>query len=218
MKKHFLTGLLVLLPLAITIWIVLSICNVLTDPFIHFVKSWLSHFPLKSTFLFMTGEQLLNLASRLLILVGIFFSTILLGMLAQTLFMHQLFKLGNYILHHIPLVNKIYKLSQEIIKPFFSSQSQSFKKVVLVPFPSQESYCLGFLTEKSPAYCKTEEGESLLSIFIPTSPNPMSGYLVMYKPEQVRELSMSTEDAVKFIISCGVIYPHIPQERENSET
>src|ERR1700733_11598652 len=120
MKKYFLTGLVVLLPLALTIAIVAFVFNFLTAPFVGMVKSILGHFGLLNTgFLFLDPLQVQVLVSKFLILVFLFFFTVFLGALARKFMIVYLLKLWDYILHRIPFVSTIYKTSQDVIKTMF---------------------------------------------------------------------------------------------------
>jgi uncharacterized membrane protein len=209
MKKYFITGLLILLPLALTVAIVTFIVNFLTSPFLGAVENILEYYNIpKIGILIFSGDQVYRYASQLFILGAIFMAMVLLGLLARWFFFHYLINLGNYILQHIPVVNKLYKTSQDIINTIFASQSQSFKQVVMVPFPQKGIYSIGLITREAPDFCKEEIGADLVSVFVPTSPNPTSGYLLMFKREDIHYIDdMKVEDAAKFIISCGVIHP-----------
>ncbi|MFT4552709.1 MAG: putative membrane protein [Chlamydiales bacterium] len=216
MKKHFVTGLIFLLPLAVTVAIVVLMVNFLTQPFVGFVENLLRSSHLKVTgFLFITEDSILHYGSQIIILVGLFLATVFLGILTRWFFINYLISLGDYILHRIPLINKLYKTSQDIIRTLFSSETDSFKQVVMVPFPNLNSYCVGLVTRESPPSCREAVNSDLVSVFLPTTPNPTSGYLLMFRKEDIHYLDMKVEDAVKFIISCGVIYPGSPETTPN---
>jgi len=214
MKKYFITGLVILLPLAVTIALVIFIVNFLTQPFIGFVTEFLEGTNIvKRGFLFLTPEQLIRTTSQLLILISLFLFTILLGMFARWVFFKTIIHYSDEILHRIPLVNKVYKTSQEIIKTLFVTDKSSFKQVVMVPYPKQGTYVLGLISRQSPEICSEGVGSKLYSVLIPTTPNPTTGFLIMYKEEEIIFLDMKPEDAIKYIVSCGVITPeHQPQE------
>ena len=207
MKKTFVTGLVILLPLAVTVIIILFIVNFLTNPFIGLVESVFGKFSLFDfNFGVVKGSKVLHIVAQISVLVLLFLFTLLLGFLGRWFLVHSLIKLGDSILHRIPVVNKVYKTSQEVIKTLFSDKSESFKQVVLAPFPSEASYSLGLITRDSPRLSE-ELNHDLVSVFLPTTPNPTSGYLLMFKRSELVYIDMSVEDAVKFIISCGVIHP-----------
>jgi len=210
MKKYFITGLIILLPLAMTIAIVAFIVNFLTQPFMGLVSKFLSEFNIAATGIFIfSADQVIRYSSQLIILISLMLITIILGMIARWFFFKSLLSLSDKILHRIPVVNKVYKTSQEIIKTLFSSDKNSFKQVVLVPFPNEGSYAIGLIARESPKECCDKIGEQMTSVLIPTTPNPTTGYLLMYKNSQIINLKMRPEEAIKYVVSCGVI---IPQE------
>ncbi len=208
MKKYFITGLIILLPLAVTIAIIAFIVNFLTQPFMGFMTHLLGDFRVVNHgFLFLSSEQTIRYGSQFLILIGLLFTTVLLGMVTRWFLFKGLLNLSDQILHRIPVVNKVYKTSQEIIKTLFASDRNSFKKVVMVPFPYPDSFAIGLIARESPKECSDYAKEPLVSVLIPTTPNPTTGYLLMYKESEIIHLNMRPEEAIKYIVSCGVIIP-----------
>ena len=208
MKKYFITGLIVLLPLVVTIAVVVFLVNFLTKPFIGFVSTILVKFDIINRGLFfLTPQQTLRYGSQILILIILFFVTVLIGIITKWFFIKSLLGLGDRILHKIPLVNTVYKTTQDIIKTLFVSDKDSFKQVVMAPFPKEGSYVIGLISRESPAYCSEKAGNPLYSVLIPTTPNPTTGFLIMYTKEDLIFLDMKPEDAIKYIVSCGVIIP-----------
>lgn len=203
MKKYFVTGLVILLPLALTLMIVAFILNFLTEPFLGIVKGIFIQLNLfHRGFLFFSAEQTQIFFSKLIILVFLFFFTILLGIFTRWVFMHYVLRFSDLILHRIPIVNTIYKTSQDVIKTIFTTDTRSFKQVVLIYFPSRESRCLGLITQDDLSSLGLPD---YIGVFVPTTPNPTSGYLLMVKKSDVEYLDIKIEDALKYIISCGVI-------------
>ena len=206
MKKYFITGLVILLPLAVTVAIVVFTVNFLTKPFIGLVSDFLKDFNLVNKgFLFLSREQVVLYGSKLLILLCLFLFTLLLGLIARWFFFKALLNLSDKILHKIPLVNKVYKTTQEIIKTIFVTDKSSFKQVVMVPFPKEGSYVMGLVSRESPQVCCEKTGSQLYSVLVPTTPNPTTGFLLMYKKEDM--IFLKPEHAIKYIVSCGVITP-----------
>jgi uncharacterized membrane protein len=204
MKKYFLTGLVTLLPLAVTVWAAKVILNFLTKPFIglftHLTHSW----PIP--------ESLARVISQLLILVGLFLFVLLLGLVARWFFFNSLLKLGDRILHKIPLVKTIYKTTKDIIVPLFGTDMKTFQQVVMVSFPQPDSYVLGLVARDAPQTCSDLMNKEMISVFLPTTPNPTTGYLILRPREELIFLDMQTEEALKYIISCGVVSPeHFPR-------
>lgn len=216
MKKYFITGLVLLLPIALTIAVIGFLVNFLTKPFLGIVSKLLE----KSVFLskdilFLTHDQVILYTSKLIILICIFFLIFIIGFIARWFFIHWIIKLFDNILHKVPLVNKIYKTLKEIIHHFFGHGKNTFKQVVMVPFPGYGIYMLGFLSKEAPKICQTIEKETLTSVFIPTSPNPSTGYLLMYQNKDIQKLDLRPEDAIKYIISCGLVATQDPHKKES---
>lgn len=213
MKKHFITGLVILLPLAVTIGVVIFIVNFLTQPFVGMMTNFLAQFDvLNQPILFLSPSQVIRYGSQLLILLLLFGATLFLGLIARWFFFKSLINISDAILHRIPLVNKVYKTTQEIIRTIFDQDKNSFQQVVMVPFPKAGSYAVGLVSRESPKICADAAGGELYSVLIPTTPNPTTGFLLMYKREEMIFLNMKPEDAIKYIVSCGVITPEHPQK------
>lgn len=209
MKKYFLTGLVTLLPVAVTIWIFVFIIRFLTHPFMGIMTDLLNGLPHYGIF---AHERAIRTLSEILILIGLFFLTFFLGFIARRFFFDSLFKMGDRILDRIPLVNKVYKTSKEIVLSLFASKGQSFKQVVLLPFPYKGGYCLGLIASNSPDTCNEAIQTPMVSVFIPTAPNPMTGFLVMIPKEELIYLDMKSDEAMKYIVSCAVIKPSMPNK------
>lgn len=208
MKKHFITGLVILLPLVVTVAVVVFLVNLLTQPFIGVVSAVLAKLNIiNKGFLFLTPEQLVRYGAKLIILILLFLFTVGLGMVTRWFFINPMFRLGDKILHRIPIVNTVYKTTQEIIKTLFVSDKKSFQQVVMVPFPRPDVFVLGLISRESPPVCSHAAGEDLVSVLVPTTPNPTTGFLLMYKRADLIIIDMKPEEAIKYIVSCGVIIP-----------
>lgn len=211
MKKHFITGLVILLPLVITIAVAIFLINFLTEPFIGIVSAVLTEFHIiNQGFLFLTPEQLILYGSKVVILILLFLTTVGLGVVTRWFLINALFRLGDRILHRVPIVNTVYKTTQDIIKTLFVSDKNTFKQVVMVPFPRPDVFVLGLIVRESPSICTHAVGEDLISVLVPTTPNPTTGFLLMFKRSDIIHVDMKPEDAIKYIVSCGVIVPEAP--------
>jgi uncharacterized membrane protein len=216
MKKHFITGLVVLLPLAITVALILFLFNVLTAPFAGIIAQVLDHYNLLETsFFFISPHDVHYVMSQFFILIFLFFFTVVLGMIGRYVFFNYLYSSWNKLLHKIPLVSAIYKVCQDVIQSIFASKSNSFKQVVLVPFPSADVLTVGLVTQESVNALEIGQQGDLVAVFVPTTPNPTSGFLVMFPRKDLVYLDMPVENAFKYIISCGVI--DMPMRVKNSQ-
>lgn len=214
MKKYFFTGLALLLPLAVTIGIVVFLVNLLTTPFLGITQTFLEHLNLfQSGFLFLDKEQIIFIFSQILILVILFIGTILLGMLTRWVVVNYFLNLGDGLIQRIPLINTIYKASREMIGGIFSPGKRSFKRVVMVPFPHSDSLGIGFVTHEE---VQGPGGKKLIAVFIPTTPNPTSGFLMFFTEDKTIPIDMSVEDALKYTISCGVVSAELKTKQESA--
>lgn len=205
MKKHFITGLVILLPLAVTLALVLFIVNFVTQPFMGFFEHVFDNFNWYPKY-----QTIVQFLLKILLLFCLIFFTILLGFLARLLVFKSLLKLYNYIMHRIPFIKTVYKATQQIIKTLFGTSSRSFKQVVMVPFPIKGAYAIGLISSPAPTICEKTLNMPLVSVYVPTTPNPTSGFLMVYKEEDVIYVDMKIEDALKYVISCGVITSNEP--------
>ncbi|HRD55667.1 MAG TPA: DUF502 domain-containing protein [Parachlamydiaceae bacterium] len=206
MKKYFITGLIILLPLTLTVGIVLWFFNLLTDPFAGAIRYLFNHYGLlEKGFFFLNASQVQLVLSKLIILAFLFFFTLLLGTLARLFFFNYLMNWWNKLIHRIPLVRSIYKTSQDVINTIFASNTNSFKQVVMVPFPNTATYTIGLVTRDDLPSFEPNSETKRVAVFVPTTPNPTSGFLVLFKDKDLIYLDMPIENAFKYIISCGVI-------------
>lgn len=201
MKKYFLTGLAVLLPLTLTLLIVVFVFNLLTEPFAGVTKGILSY----HHFLEKTPEKLQQIISQIIILIFLFLFTLILGMIGQWLLVNYLIFASERLLQRIPFIRAVYNTCKDVIKTLFTSKDNSFKQVVLAPYPNSSIYCIGLITREDMKGLGTISDEKLIAVFLPCTPNPTSGFLVMFKKNELIYLNMPVEEAFKYIISCGVI-------------
>ncbi|MBN93622.1 MAG: hypothetical protein CL928_06030 [Deltaproteobacteria bacterium] len=132
---------------------------------------------------------------------------VLLGSLARGFLGTQLVRFLSNLVVRVPVLGTIYSATRQLLETVFSSQAQNFQRVVLVPFPRSGSYCLGFLTAQAWHGVETAVGESMVSVFVPTTPNPTSGFFVMFPEGDVTVLNMTVEEAFKAIMSSGIVTP-----------
>lgn len=205
MKKYLLTGLVTLLPLAVTVIAVEFVVNLLTKPFMGIVTPLLSSLPISS-------EHLIRTISQILILVSLFLLTLGIGLVAHRFFFKALMNLGDRIVSRIPIINKVYKTIKEIFQTLFAPNTKSFQQVVMMPFPRRGSYVLGLISGDAPDTCKTDRDSDMVSIFVPATPNPMTGFLILRPRSELIYLNMASEDAIKYVVSCGVVPPESVKE------
>ena len=206
MKKYFTTGLAILLPVLLTIFIVGFFVNIITHPFLGTVEAILGHFEFfNEPFSIFQNGEMLTFFSKLFILVGIILTIFLVGFLGKLFLIDYLFKIGNMFFHNLPYFNTIYKSSQDIVHGLFSTTSKSFSQVVLVPFPTKDTMSIGLVTRE---FIKINDKQSTLEtipVFVPGTPNPSVGFMLMFKRDELIPVDMKVDDALKFVVSCGVV-------------
>lgn len=139
---------------------------------------------------------------------GVVFSLLLLfltGLLATNFLGQHFMRWGEAILDRIPLVRSIYSATKQVMETVFSSNSQAFRKVILVEYPRQGIWTIAFQTGAANKEVVAHTGVEMMTIFVPTTPNPTSGFLMMVAKSDTKELSMSVDDALKLVISLGVV-------------
>ena len=195
-KKYFLTGLLATLPIFLTIYITVKIFG--------YVISVSDLFIPRSYYMINSNNYMVNLLFRFLSYsLSIIFSLAsitFIGAIALNYFGKVLINNIEAIIARIPLSRTIYGIVKQISEIFLSKEDAPHKRVVMVEYPNEGLFSIGFMTNE-------EDKDNFVTVFIPTSPNPTSGFLVMLKREKVRELDISIEDAIKLIISAGAIRP-----------
>jgi uncharacterized membrane protein len=204
-KKHFLTGLALILPLVLTLFIVNFVLGWVTRPFMGIVQSLLT-FVLPGSSSLIHNPFVLRLISQILILFLLAAFIIGLGFLTETFLMRKAIKIGDAVFHAIPVANKVYKAVQDVLKNLFNQERPSFSQVALVPFPQSNTMAVGFVTQSAPVNIEGKDLQGYTSIFLPGTPNPMMGFILLVPQDKVKKVSMSFEEAVKFVASCGVIY------------
>ena len=129
------------------------------------------------------------------------------GMFARNIFGKKLIEWGERILNKLPFVKKIYKPIQEISKVFLTDRRTVFEKPVLIEYPRKGIYSLGFYTRRATEEIEGKTRQELMSVFLPTTPNPTSGFLLFVPVEDCIDLNMSIEEAMKLIVSGGAVVP-----------
>ena len=194
MKKYIITGLLIWIPLVITIWVLKVIFDALDQSLLLLPDSFQTEHWL--------GVHIPGLGAILTIVV-----VFLTGVFATNFFGARLVELWHEILHRIPVVNSIYSSVKQISDTLFSSSGQAFRKALLVQWPHQGMWTIAFLTGTPGGDVVSHVPEDCLSVYVPTTPNPTGGYFVIVRRSEVIELDMTVDQALKYIISMGVVPP-----------
>lgn len=132
---------------------------------------------------------------------------IIIGMFAAGFMGRFFLKLGEWIVYKVPLVSSVYSVLKQVFETFFSSKTQAFSKVVMLEYPRKGIWILGFVSSELQGEVKDQFGEEMLNVFIPTTPNPTSGFLIFVPKKDCIELDMNVEQGLKFVISGGLVSP-----------
>ena len=194
MKKYFITGLLIWVPLVITIWVLLLVVDTLDQTLLLLPLDW-------------RPEHWLGVRVRgmgVVLTVVIVFVT---GVLAANFIGQRLVRIWNGLLQRIPFFSSVYSSVKQVSDTLFSSQGEAFRKALLVQWPRPGMWTIAFLTGVPGGDVATHLPGDYVSVYVPTTPNPTGGYFVMLARADVIELDMSVDDALKYIISMGVVAP-----------
>ncbi|WP_019507733.1 DUF502 domain-containing protein [Pleurocapsa sp. PCC 7319] len=202
LKSDLIAGLLVVIPLATTIWLSISIAKWAIDLFTRIPKQ-INPFdglnPLLTTILnFSVG-----LAVPLL-------SILLIGLMARNIVGRWLLDFGEQFLQAIPLAGSVYKTLKQILETLLGDSKTKFRRVVIVEYPRKGIWTMGFVTGKVSPPLQSHLVEEMISVFIPTTPNPTSGWYAIVPQEEAIDIDISIEDAFKVLISGGIVSPETP--------
>lgn len=213
-RRTFLTGLIVAAPILVTLWLV----TLLFDQVSSYIAPAL--FGLARFFGFagepMRGwiETIVQLLSVGVGAAGIF----LIGLLAENVLGRQLLKGLEWLLMQIPFIRGIYSATRQFLETFSGDSTKAFRKVVLFEYPRKGLWTMGLLTGDAKGEVAERIPEKMVSVFVPTTPNPTSGWLIFVPVESVQELDMDVDDAFKMIISGGVLTPGVEPAESSQST
>lgn len=193
-KRYFIAGLLTIIPVAVTVYLIFLLIKGVYK---------LSTLPLKTVI----KEGVL--IAPLLSLFSIFAAIIMVcavGMFATNIIGRRLIESWETLLKKVPLIRSVYTGVKELLQVIFLERSSSFKKVVLVQYPRKGLWCIGFVTSEA-FYMKEHTKKKTLTLFIPTTPNPTSGFFIIVPEEDVTPLDISVEEGLKLVVSGGLIRP-----------
>jgi uncharacterized membrane protein len=201
LRRYILTGLFVWVPLAVTIIIFQLIIGYADNLLLLLPDAWQP----KALF----GFNIPGLGVIVVVLV-----LFLTGFLASNYLGRFLLSIGNDVVEHIPVVRSVYSAVKQISDTMFTNKGKSFRKVVMIRYPQKDTWSLAFQTSESLGEVNMRMPGHMVSVFVPTTPNPTSGFLLLVSREDMIELDMSVDDALKMIISLGVIVPQWPKPRD----
>ncbi|MGF1448208.1 MAG: DUF502 domain-containing protein [Opitutales bacterium] len=211
LRNAFITGLVLLLPLGVTIFVINLLLVNVGEPTVDLIFENVLNIPppKKSTF----NWYVFSLLSTLIVV----FLITLLGIASRYFLGRYLITLFERVIDALPFVNAVYRVVKQIVDTFSKQQKAVFQKVVLVEYPRRDAYALGFLTSDAKGEVQALTEGDVVNVFIPTTPNPTSGFLLMIPAPEVIELRMSIGDGMKLIISGGAVVPPYTVDEKQSE-
>jgi uncharacterized membrane protein len=189
LRRYLLVGLVVTAPVGLTAYVLVWAFNTLDAILGTPLQAWL-------------GVRVPGLG---FVLLGL--SVVVVGWLVHRAVGRQLLHWWNTALVRFPLTGRIYNALSQITQSLVGTERRVFRRAVLIPFPTNESWVIGFVTHEEPQPLSAAVGEPCITVFMPTTPNPTTGFLFVVPLSRVRELSVSIEDAMKLIMSAGALVP-----------
>ncbi len=197
-RTNFLTGLIVIAPVGLTIWLIWSVIG------------WIDGFVLPFVPERLLPEKYIGINLRGVGVIFFFLFTMIMGWIAKGFLGRSLIRFAEGLVDRTPVVRSIYSGIKQIAETVFQQSERSFEKACLIQYPRRGIWAVGFVstTAKGEVAERAETSGALISVFVPTTPNPTSGFLLFFPKEDVIELDMSVEDAAKLVISAGLVYPN----------
>jgi len=201
LKNDLIAGLLVLIPLATTIWLTITIAT--------WVINFLTQIPKQLNPFDGLNPILVNILNLFVGLAVPLLSILVIGLMARNIAGRWLLDVGERLLHAIPLAGQVYKTLKQLLETLLKDSHSKFRRVVLVEYPRRGIWAIGFVTGIISHEIQNHISRPVISIFIPTTPNPTTGWYAIVPEEEVINLSISVEDAFKIIVSGGIVAPNM---------
>ena len=195
LRSYLFTGILITAPVVIPLWIVSSLVKIfdgLVTPLIPIQFNPNQYLPYE-----IPGIGLIVLITFLIII----------GFLTANFFGRWIVKRTEIILQNIPLIKVFYKTIKQILETVLKNNSNAFRKVVLVEYPRKGLWIIGFTTGETSGLIRKKIGTKLINVFIPTTPNPTSGFLLLVPEKELKYLEIGVDDAIKTVVSAGIVPP-----------
>ena len=207
LRGYFIAGVLVTAPITITIWLTVTIIDFIDKRVKSLILPENQYYEGMFTWLSIPGVGIV-IAILFLLLVGMF-ATNILG--------RFFVRIGESILDHLPVVRSLYGATKQIFETVFANQSEAFREVVLIEYPKKDSWVIGFLTGRTKGEVQQRTNDDVVNIFVPTTPNPTSGFLLFIPEKDVIKLDMTIEEGIKLVVSAGIVTPeHLQQFEKKS--
>lgn len=210
LRQAFVTGILLLLPLFATLFVINFLLESIGAPISRHLFFFINEANL--------GHPIIRLILSFVSLVVVCLVITAFGLLSRYFLGRYVMDLTEKIVSRIPLIKSVYLTTKQIIDTLKKNSNSAFQKAVLVEFPREGLYSIGFLTGTTQGEVQEKTAEEVVNVFVPTTPNPTSGFLILVPKNKVYELEMSVGDGIKMIISGGAVTPPYPNPNKNSHT
>lgn len=207
-RGNFLTGLVVIAPVGLTIWLIWSVVGWIDGIVLPMVP--VSYHPDRLIQDLLGLDPLVQINVRGIGVVIFLFFTVLVGWMAKGLIGRSFIRFAESLVERTPVVRSIYSGIKQISETIFAQSERSFEKACLIEYPRKGIWAIGFISTdaKGEIAAKSDSSGEVMSVFLPTTPNPTSGFLLFLPKRDVIELDMSVEDSAKLVISAGLVYPN----------
>ena len=197
LRGSFLTGLVVIAPIGLTLWLIWTVAGWVDSWVLPFVPIWLR------------PDQYVGLNIRGVGVILFLIFTVVVGWLAKGIIGRSLINWGESLVHNLPVIRSVYKGLKQIAETVFAQSDTSFDRACLVEYPRKGIWAIAFIskTARGEVDAKIDREGGKTAVFLPTTPNPTSGFLLFVPKSDLIELEMSVEDAAKLVISAGLVYP-----------
>ncbi len=187
LRRYFFTGLLVLLPAVVTVYVLWRVFFALDDILGRFVETCLGR-----------SVPGVGFVALVALILGI-------GAVASNFLGKRMIQIGERLVARVPLMGWIYRTTKQLFSTFLKERGQSFRKVVLVSYPHKGTYSVAFVTSESPTSIENSLGKGFVTVFLPTTPNPTSGFLLVVPADEVIPMNLSVEEGLRLVISAGAL-------------
>ncbi len=207
-RANFLTGLVVIAPVGLTIWLIWSVVGWIDGFVLPLVPRSYQPDRLIQDLLGLDPSVQINVRGIGVVIFLLF--TVLVGWMAKGIIGRSMIRFAESLVERTPVVRTIYSGIKQISETVFAQSERSFERACVIEYPRKGIWAIGFISTntKGEIARRGNDGRAMLSIFLPTTPNPTSGFLLFVPEEDVTELEMTVEDAAKLVISAGLVYPN----------
>ncbi len=206
LRGYLIAGVLVTAPITITVWLTATLINIIDNQVANLLPPQYD------------PELYLPFSIPGLGLIAVLLFLIVIGFLA-TNFMGRFFvRIGEEILDRLPIIRSLYGAIKQILETVLADQADAFREVVMIEYPRKNSWVIGFLTGRSKGEVQQKTADDTVNIFVPTTPNPTSGFLLFVPEKDVIRMDMTVEEGIKLVVSAGIVTPEHMEKIQKKQT